>query len=48
MTFAQNPGKPGVFDNFLETCTGQNTPHTLTDLLRQSIYSRLAGIENKN
>jgi hypothetical protein len=32
----------------LDSRTGQNTHHTLETLLRQSIYSRLAGSEDVN
>ena len=42
----------GLFDsvsaNFHDNRTGRNIQHTMPTLLRQSIYTRLAGYENVN
>jgi hypothetical protein len=34
-----------IFDNLIDDRRGRNTQLPLTDLLRQSIFSRLAGYE---
>ena len=42
----------GLFDSvsasFIDKCTGRNIQHAMPTLLRQSIYSRLAGYEDVN
>ncbi len=37
-----------VFSAFIDKRTGRNTQHDMPTLLRQSIYSRLAGYEDVN